>query len=191
MGIEERVDRLEKSNRRLWMGMSIAVSLVLLSSILGMKQTDSQENIYAQNFILVDKKGKKVGMFGAAPFMDGGGYKKAHYVSFFSPDGKPRIAMGCIDDNPILAVYKKDGTSAYGFGMDGDKVFYDIVDHSKSKKNISPSIVYAKDNESVYYHKKNCMALPKKHINLSLKRAKGKRMMPCTICYKECYPHLK
>ena len=63
MGIEERLVRLERENRRLKMvGLLV---LVLAASVFLMGQTRTPQSIEAETFVVRDRRGVKLASFGA------------------------------------------------------------------------------------------------------------------------------
>lgn len=130
--LEQRIDRLERHNRRLRWLLLVVPILALLLGAQAQKGDQKKKLIAAEEFVLTDAEGKT-----RASLMllkDG-----AHLV-LQDKDGKARVRLAANPDNagPLLYLYTKDEKAALAAGQSKDNGigFVEFYDEGKVKGGV-------------------------------------------------------
>ena len=106
-GVRERLNRLERQNRRLkFAGLSI-LGLAVAAILMG--QASPRKEIRAERFVLIGKGGKKLaelssGSFVTKDFKEVKEYPLAVHFRLFDSDGKPKVSLSVQDGYPDLSM---------------------------------------------------------------------------------------
>ena len=112
--LSERVDRLERENRR-WRRAGVLVLLVgVILATGGARWADGPRTVVAEGLLIQDKDGGLRAMLGSGP--DGGAL-----LTMFDSKLKPRFVLGVKPDGePGLSIKDQDGRLRFGMGFMAD-----------------------------------------------------------------------
>lgn len=194
--IEERLSRLERSNRRLRFAVAILVLFSLAAATVSMQAT--QKCYVAKDYVLNDSSGKMRADFCITKekfqspgiwFWDAGG-KQRMFVGLNKAD-KPMIQF--FNENGEACFYLNEGGSSQGDGTSAAKDPDDVGDDAEivwpaDEKELK-KIVYVNDQgEDEEFHRWGCTWHDRKtHRSMDVAQAKDKGKLPCRECCSDMY----
>ena len=125
--VHERLEKLEKQNRRLKRAGLVVMVLAGATLLIGQAKPQVQWKVEAERFVLMDANGKlraELGMAEHGPhlaFYDAEGTRRAVLgivqkgpgLFFLDTTQKRRVAMGLAEKGPVLFFFDEDGNTVF------------------------------------------------------------------------------